>query len=460
MSQTEDITASLSNQHPPLRGGLEGLPVQHSSPRGDLEGLPVQHSSPRGGWEEHGHYTLRQLNQLVRDAVSDALPDEYWVEAELSECREHGGHCYMELIEKDSRSNTPVARASAKCWRQTWQMVRPYFERATGQPLRAGLKVLLRVYPQFHEAYGFSWIVTDIDPTYTLGDMARRRQEIIRQLKEEGVFDLQRELTVPMFAQRIAVISAATAAGFGDFSRQLADNEYGFRFTVTLFPAIMQGEQVEASVVSALNSIYDRIHDFDVVCILRGGGATADLSGFDTLALAENVAQFPLPIITGIGHERDESILDMVSNTRVKTPTAAAAFLIDHLRQVLERLTTAQQRINMAAAQRIAGDKARLSHLSTLIATLPQRLLSDNRHRIDLLQRRMPIAIERQLTAQKHRIDQLSLKLQGFDPQLLLTRGYSITLLNGKALRDPRQVKPGDIIETRIEKGAIQSIVK
>ena len=164
MSQKEDITASLSNQHPPFRGGLEGLPVQHSS--------------PRGGWEGHGHYTLRQLNQLVRDAVSDALPDEYWVEAELSECREHGGHCYMELIEKDSRSNTPVARASAKCWRQTWQMVRPYFERATGQPLRAGLKVLLRVYPQFHEAYGFSWIVTDIDPTYTLGDMARRRQEI------------------------------------------------------------------------------------------------------------------------------------------------------------------------------------------------------------------------------------------------------------------------------------------
>jgi exodeoxyribonuclease VII large subunit len=182
-----------------------------------------------------------------------ALPSEYWVEAELSECREHGGHCYMELVEKDERSNTPIARASAKCWRQTWMMVKPHFERTTGQPLRAGMKVLLRVYAQFHEAYGFSWIVSDIDPTYTLGDMARRRQEIIRQLKAEGIFDMQRELRLPLFCQRIAVISAPTAAGYGDFCRQLEDNEYGFRFDVTLFPAVMQGEQVEQSIIAALN---------------------------------------------------------------------------------------------------------------------------------------------------------------------------------------------------------------
>ncbi len=404
--------------------------------------------------------TLRQLNLMVRDAIEMQLPDEYWVEAELSECREHGGHCYMELVEKDDRSNTPVARASAKCWRQTWLMVRPYFERTTGQQLRAGMKVLLRVYAQFHEAYGFSWIVTDIDPTYTLGDMARRRQEIIRQLKDEGVFDLQRELQLPLFAQRIAVVSAANAAGYGDFCRQLEDNEYGFRFSITLFPAVMQGEQVEASVVSALNQIYGRMADFDVVCILRGGGAVADLSGFDTLALAENVAQFPLPIITGIGHERDESILDMVAFQRVKTPTAAATLLIDNLRLVLERINTAQQRINTAVTQQLNSHKVRLSHLATLIPTLPMRMLSDTRHHIDLLERRLPVAIERQLTEQKHRLSRLELTLQGFDPQLLLSRGYSITLLNGKALRDPRQAKPGDTIETRIEKGIIQSVVK
>ena len=386
---------------------------------------------------QNDRLTLRQLNLMVQDAIEMQLPDEYWVEAEISECRERSGHCYMELIEKDEQTNTPVARASAKCWRQTWQMVSPYFERTTGQPLRAGLKVLFRVYAQFHEAYGFSWIVTDIDPTYTLGDMARKRQEIIRQLKEEGIFDLQRELHIPLFAKRIAVISAAGAAGYGDFCRQLEENDYGFRFETTLFPAIMQGEQVEVSVIHALNNIYERTSEFDVICILRGGGATADLSGFDTLALAENVAQFPLPIITGIGHDRDESILDMVSNTRVKTPTAAAALLIDNLKQVLERLNMAQQRLNMVG-----------------------HLFSDARHRLELLENRFSVAWERQLTEQKHRINQLELMLQGFDPQLLLSRGYSITLLNGKAIRDPQQLKAGNEIETRVEKGTIRSIVK
>ena len=406
------------------------------------------------------HYTLRQLNLLVRDAIEETLPDEYWVEAELSECRENSGHCYMELIEKDEHSNTPVARASAKCWRQTWQMVKPYFERTTGQPLRAGMKVLVKVYAQFHEAYGFSWIISDIDPTYTLGDMARKRQEIIRQLKEEGIFDLQRELRIPTFAKRIAVISAQNAAGYGDFCRQLEDNDYSFRFEVTLFPAVMQGEQVEQSVINALNSIYERIHDYDVVCILRGGGATADLSGFDTLALAENVAQFPLPIITGIGHDRDESILDMVANTKVKTPTAAAALLIDNLLRILERLDDASQRISNAVNQRISSQKIKIASMTSLIPTLTLRMVGDQRHRIDTIGNRLPIAIERQLTTQKHLLESLSIKLQGFDPQLLLSRGYSITLKDGRAVRDPKQLKPGDEIETRLEKGNITSIVK
>ncbi len=381
---------------------------------------------------------------MVRDAIEMQMPDEYWVEAELSECRERGGHCYMELIEKDEQTNTPVARASAKCWRQTWQIMQPHFERVTGQPLHAGLKVLLRVYAQYHEAYGFSWIVTDIDPTYTIGDMARKRQEIIRQLKEEGIFDLQRELCIPLFAQRIAVISAAGAAGYGDFCRQLDDNEYGFKFEVTLFPAIMQGEQVERSIIDALNKIYSLTShpspltsQFDCVVIIRGGGATADLSGFDTLALAEHVAQFPIPIITGIGHDRDESILDMVSNTRVKTPTAAATLLIDNLRQVLERLNTAQQRISL------------MGHI-----------IIDARHRIEMLQQRLSTAIERMMTNQKHRLSQIELLLQSFDPQLLLSRGYSITLHHGRAVRDPQQLKAGDEIETRVEKGTIRSVVK
>ena len=383
----------------------------------------------------HQRFTLRQLNMMVHDAIEMQLSDEYWVEAELSECRERSGHCYMELIEKDEQTNTPIARASAKCLRQTWQMVQPHFEHITGQPLHAGLKVLLRVYAQFHETFGFSWIVTDIDPTYTIGDMARRRQEIIRQLKEEGVFDLQRELQLPLFTQRIAVISAEGAAGYGDFCRQLEENEYGFKFQVTLFPAVMQGEQVEQSLIAALEKIYD--YQFDCVVIIRGGGATADLSGFDTLALAENVAQFPLPIITGIGHDRDESILDMVSPTRVKTPTAAAALLIDRLASIRQRLENAQQRIRMV-----------------------QRLFSEQHHHLDLLQNRLSIAIERIMTHQKHRVSQLELQLQSFDPQILLGRGYSITLHNGRAVRNPQELKAGDEIETRVEKGIIISTVK
>lgn len=406
------------------------------------------------------HLTLRQLNLMVRDAIEMQMPDEYWVEAELAECRERGGHCYLELIEKEDTTNTPIAKASAKCWRQTWQMIQPYFQRTTGQALRTGMKVLLKVYAQFHEAYGFSWIVTDIDPTYTLGDMARKRQEIIRQLKEEGVFDLQRELCIPLFAKRIAVISAAEAAGYGDFCRQLEDNEYGFKFETTLFPAIMQGEQVESSVVAALNTIYQSIRDFDVVVIIRGGGATSDLSGFDTLALAENVAQFPIPVITGIGHDRDESILDMVANTRVKTPTAAAALLIDNLRQVLERINNAQQRITLAIHQRIANHKSRLTSLQTLIPALVERTLSNAKHRIELLENRLPAVTERIITNQKHKLSQIELMLQSYDPQLLLKRGYSITLMNGRAIRDPKELKVGDEIETRVEKGTIRSVVK
>jgi exodeoxyribonuclease VII large subunit len=413
------------------------------------------------------HYSLRQLNLLVREAIETELPDEYWVEAELSECRENSGHCYMELIEKDERTNTPIARASAKCWRQTWQMAKPYFERTTGQQLRAGMKVLLKVYAQFHEAYGFSWIVSDIDPTYTLGDMARKRQEIIRQLKEEGVFDLQRELRIPTFAKRIAVISAQNAAGYGDFCRQLEDNDYSFRFEVTLFPAIMQGEQVESSIIAALNAIYEAtVPDgspsgpYDCVVIIRGGGATADLSGFDTLALAENVAQFPLPVITGIGHDRDESILDMVANTKVKTPTAAAALLIDNLRQVLERINSAQQHLTTAISTKLSTLNVQLSSLQALIPTLALRTIGDQRHRIEMLESRLPVAIERRLTSQKHLLESLSLKLQGFDPQLLLSRGYSITLHNGRAVRDPKQLKAGDEIETKVEHGTIRSVVK
>lgn len=388
--------------------------------------------------EQSHHFSLYALNALVHEAVSNALPDEYWVEAELAECRERNGHCYMELVEKDERSNSPIAKASAKCWRQTWTLLHATFLRATGQPLRAGMKVLLRVYPQFHEAYGFSWIVSDIDPTYTIGDLARRRQEIIKTLKAQGVFDLQRELRLSPFAQRIAVISAESAAGYGDFCRQLLDNEYNLQFHTELFPAIMQGERVEQSVIQALNLINNRIDDFDAVVIIRGGGATSDMSGFDTLPLAENVANFPLPIITGIGHDRDECVLDMVSHTRVKTPTAAATLLITHLCNTLQQVTDAENVIAHYAQNRLQRHRLQLEHITTLLPHLAQRLMTEAYHSLERIQ----------------------LKLEGYDPQLLLQRGYSITLHNGQIVKSTQDVKSGDEIETRLKQGTIKSIIQ
>lgn len=413
--------------------------------------------------------TLYELNSLVRETIEEELHQEYWVEAELSEVREVRGHCYMQLVQYDRSEeggkrkryeNTPIAQASAKCWQSSWQLLRPYFEKETGQRLHAGMKVLLQVYANFHETYGFSWIVTDIDPTYTMGDMARKRQEIIRVLKEEGVFDLQKELPLPLFCQRIAVISSANAAGYGDFVNQLENNEYGFQFHTRLFPAVMQGEDVEKSVIAALEQIFrGSENSFDCVVIIRGGGATADLSGFDTLALAENVANFPLPIITGIGHERDESILDMVSHTRVKTPTAAAAFLIDHLKEVLEVLNDAQERITRYAQQKLSTLNAQLSVVAEAIPRLFSVVKTRQDARLDSMQEKMTMLIERRLETEQHRIQLVSEKVKSLDPTLLLRRGYSITLHNGKVVKDVSVLNTGDELETRLAHGSVRSKV-
>lgn len=426
--------------------------------------------------------TLFELNSLVRDVLETTLDSLFWVEAELSEAREVRGHCYMELVQKDIFSATPIARASAKCWKQRWQVLRPKFEGVTGQPLRAGMKVMLQVAVSFHEAYGFAWIVQDIDPTYTMGDMARKRLEIIRQLQQEGVFDMQKELTIPMFAQRVAVISSESAAGYGDFCSQLSNNDYGFKFYPRLFAAVMQGERVEQSVVAALNEINRHADDFDVVVIIRGGGATADLSGFDTLELAENVANFPLPIITGIGHERDESILDMVSNTRVKTPTAAAAVLIDNLVAVLSCINDYERRVALRvkqvmdkerrrldrSAERVpmlfslvkTRQEARLDRLMSRMVSLVNHNVSTAGHRLQLASANLLPLVERRLERANNELGRLEFRLKALDPQLILRRGYSITLLDNKAVRHADQLKRGDHIVTRLEHGSVKSVVE
>ncbi len=409
--------------------------------------------------EQHHHFSLLELNRLVRATIEDTLCEQYWLEAEIGQIGENNGHCYLEFIQKVEGHNTPVARAKAKCWRNVWGSVRPYFEHTTGQTLTLGMKVLVLVHPDFHEAFGFSWIVDDIDPRFTLGDMARRRQEIIRQLKAEGVFDLNRELPLPLFTQRIAVISSSTAAGYGDFCRQLEENKRGFRFSVTLYESLMQGEGVERGIISALDKINAHIDDYDCVVIIRGGGATSDMSGFDSLLLAENVANFPLPVITGIGHDRDECILDMVSHTRVKTPTAAAAFLIDRLEQVARRIDDAADRITSYVQHRMEIEKMRLSRASERIPILFSLVKSKQENKLETLNQRITSAVQRLIDRRRHALDILEQRTKSLDPTLLLQRGYTITLVNGHALRSPSAVKPGDIIVTRLADGMVKSIV-
>lgn len=425
--------------------------------------------------------SLLELNALVREAIEIAMPNAYWVEAELADVRDNG-HCYMELLQKDPRSNTPVARARATCWRNVWTYVRPRFERVTGQRLRAGMKVLLQVHASFHENYGFSWQVEDIDPDYTLGDMERKRKEIIRQLKEEGVYDLQRQLSFPLFAQRIAVISSEGAAGYGDFKDQLLNNAYGFRFYLRLFPSIMQGEQVESGVIAALDAIHAVEDSFDCVVIIRGGGATTDLSGFDTLALAENVANFPLPILTGIGHERDESVLDLVAYQRLKTPTAVAAFLIEHLLEVSQRIDVAKKSIHDIVERRMRLERLRLERLTDKLPALFLGLRARHEARLETLHsrlavmvksrfreeiqflgqcdRRLRMAVERRLKDEARLLEQLSHRVRQLDPQLLLNRGYSITLKDGKVVKDASKLLAGDEIETRLARGNVKSVIK
>lgn len=425
--------------------------------------------------------TLYELNNLVSEVISSVMPDEYWVEAEISELRVVRGNCYMELVQKAEDTRTPVARASAKCWRTYWILVQSLFERVTGRQLCPGMKVMMRVHADFHEAYGFSWIVTDINPEYTLGDIARRRREIIARLKEEGVFDLQKELIIPLFAQRVAVISSDNAAGYDDFCNQLQNNEKGLAFSVKLYPAVMQGESTEDSVIEALDRIYKDEDKFDVVVIIRGGGATSDLSGFDTLSLAENVANFPLPIIVGIGHNRDESVLDLVANMSVKTPTAAAAFLIDRLAAVAARVDAAATSLSKYVTNRIEQEKSRIKYLSTVLPSLyaavksrenmrisrmsdslyvaVRQIVASEKARLDLMPQRLSGAWRQAVTGESHRLQMLEQRVAASDPKRMLARGYTLTLHDGRAVTDLSSLKKGDMLTTLFAGGEVMSEV-
>ena len=405
-------------------------------------------------------FSLFELNTLVKRSMEQCLPDEYWVQAELSDVRSNAtGHCYLELIQKDPRSNNLIAKARANIWNNTYRLLKPYFEETTGQLFTSGIKVSVKVTVQFHELYGYSLTVHDIDPTYTLGDMARRRREILLQLAQEGVLTLNKELDMPQLPQRIAVVSSATAAGYGDFCHQLQHNARRFYFYTELFPALMQGGQVEESILASLDKINDRLSDFDVVVIIRGGGATSDLSGFDTYLLAAACAQFPLPIITGIGHERDETVLDSVAHVRVKTPTAAAEFLIDRMNEAADQLERLMDQLEYAVLSRLEQERKKLTTYQSRISSSVAMQLSSARYALIAAEKDLERSSITLLSRQKHRLELLQQRIADTSPEKLLSRGYSITLKEGKAVTDRSTLKSGDELITRLYKGEVTSIV-
>ncbi|MBQ8059305.1 MAG: exodeoxyribonuclease VII large subunit [Prevotella sp.] len=429
--------------------------------------------------------SLSELNALVKDAVEYTLPDAYWVRAEVASVHESRGHCYMELtetIDGNGRGGTLVAQARACCWAGTWMRLSPKFQSVTGERLHAGMSVLLCVSASFHVLYGFSWIVTDIDPTFTMGDMARRRQEIIRKLKADGVYDLNKQLHIPMFCKRIAVVSSATAAGYGDFVNQLENNDYGFKFETKLFPAVMQGEQLERSIIAALEEVYlegqrdgNTDYAFDTVVIIRGGGSTTDLSGFDSLALAENIANYPLPVITGIGHTRDESVADLVACKALKTPTAVAAFLIDNLAQTAECIDNAATRMAKAVSTRMQTEQMRLDRIEQYISNAfairkereerriadytsrmnvaIYRQLTHERNRVETITYRLPMLIKALIQGETHRLQMAEQRTEALNPVNILKRGYSITLHKGHAVKDASQLKKDDMVTVMFAEG-------
>ncbi len=425
--------------------------------------------------------SLYELNAQLRGAVEDSFPDALWVTGELSEARQaSNGHFYGELIEKDAEGRNVVARARINCWARVFNLLHMRFQHETGQMLRAGISVLLRVQVTFHEAYGLALNVLDIDSSYTMGSLVRRRREILNQLEADGILHDNQELALPTLTQRIAVISAPTAAGYGDFCHHLQHNEYHLRFDVRLFPAVMQGQHVEESVLAALAAIADEEEPWDVVVIIRGGGATADLSDFDSYPLAACIAQYPLPVIVGIGHERDETVLDFVAHQRVKTPTAAADFLIDHQLTQLLALAKYSTRIQEAVNATVRNQQLRLQRIAyrfpaavgqcTLsshhrIEVLCRRIdsairsnLQQAAHRVERLAERLPVAASRTLEQESHRLTLLAQKVALADPERILRQGYSLTTVNGHVVTDASQVRPGDEIHTRLAQGELISV--
>ena len=381
-------------------------------------------------------YSLLELCEWIQEVVENELPDRYWVRAEIASMSVRG-HCYMELVEK-SENGILAAKMRATCWSNVYALLSAYFAQETGQSLHVGLQVLLEVSVEYHAVYGLSLNVWSIDPTYTLGDLAKQRQATIRQLTEDGVMELQRALEVPSLPRRVAVISSADAAGYGDFCDQLKHNRFGFAFVTQLYPAVVQGDTAARSIINALGAIAAQEEEWDVVVIIRGGGASTDLSCFDDYMLASHCAQFPLPIVAGIGHTRDVSVVDMVVHASVKTPTAAAEWLVERVAEQVERVGGLQLRLERAVQGAVNKEKNRL-------VVYHQRMMS---------------AVYQALAREKGKLNLWQKTVELHSPERIYRMGYSLTTVNGKVVRGAQDVAKGDVIETHLRDGVIQSEVK
>ncbi|MCK4879188.1 MAG: exodeoxyribonuclease VII large subunit [Bacteroidales bacterium] len=403
--------------------------------------------------------SLSELLGQVKGVLKKGLPGHYWVIAEIMELHENR-HCYLELIEKSEENDSLLARVRATIWASRYGMLRPFFEASTGTPLKSGIKILCKVSVEFHPQYGLSLNITDIDPSYTVGDLARKKQEVIQRLRKEGVYDMNREVPFPVVPQRIAVISSETAAGYGDFMESIEKNRHGFLFHTTLFPSVMQGNEAPGSITSALERIYELESDFDCVVIIRGGGSKADLESYNQYDLAYIITQFPLPVITGIGHERDESVVDMVAHHGLKTPTAVAEFLVDQLLAFEFRLSALLDRLSNSVRSRVQGDLTRLERCQGDMVHMSRGLLQKQSEYLHHTQQRLRRELSNLFDRSRDYLTLIEKRRELVDPQNILKRGYSMTLLEGKPVLSIKNIKPGNRLETRLHQGSIFSKVE
>ena len=425
--------------------------------------------------------TLRQLNDRVARALSVPGLQNVWVVAELMDLRVNHGHCYMELIEKDPSTGVVNARLRAVIWASNFARINAEFMSATSRRRESGIKLMVCGSVSYHAAYGMSFVISAINAAYTMGDAERRRREILVRLQKEGMLDLNRSLEWPDVPSRIAVISAPGAAGFGDFCHQLSANPSHLRFSVKLFTAVMQGERTVPTVISALEAIAADIDSFDCVVIIRGGGATSDLQAFDDYDLAANVAQFPLPVIVGIGHERDVTVLDYVANMRVKTPTAAAEWLIGRGEAALEALRRKAADILQSVTDRLAGANMQLAYAASALSTAPvtameraqahlrqdmmtlagagARRIAPELSRLDAVIKAIATAGHTAIGRAGDRLSSKQTLIDALSPQATLSRGYSITRIDGRAVRRASELVAGAVITTTLAGGTVSSTV-